>query len=41
MNQTRFSEAFKIEVIRQIVERGHPAAEVSAGLGISAHSSYK
>ena len=41
MNQKRFSEKFKIEAVRQIVERGHPVAEVSARLGVSAHSLYK
>ncbi len=35
MNQKRFPEEFKIEAVRQIVERGHPVAEVSARLGVS------
>ncbi|MEY4725285.1 MAG: hypothetical protein RL043_1434, partial [Pseudomonadota bacterium] len=30
MNQKRFPEEFKIEAVHQIVERGHPVAEVSA-----------
>jgi len=34
MNQKRFPEEFKIEAVRQIVERGHPA-------GVSSHSLYK
>ena len=41
MNQKRFPEEFKIEAIRQIVERGHPVAEVSARRGVSTHSLYK
>ena len=41
MNQKRFPEEFKIEAVRQIVERGHPVAEVSARLGVSTHSLYK
>ena len=39
MNQKRFPEEFKIEAVRQIVERGHPVVEVSARLGVSTHSS--
>ncbi len=41
MNQKRLPEEFKIEAVRQIVERGHPVAEVSARLGVSTHSLYK
>ncbi|MGV0986648.1 MAG: IS3 family transposase [Limnohabitans sp.] len=41
MNQKRFPEEFKIEAVRQIVDRGHPVAEVSARLGVSTHSLYK
>ena len=41
MNQKRFPEEFKIEAVRQIVERGHPVPEVSARLGVSTHSLYK
>jgi transposase-like protein len=33
MNQKRFPEEFKTEAVRQIVERGHPVAKVSPGLG--------
>ena len=40
MNQKRFPEEFKIEAVCQIVERGHPVAEVSARLGVSTHSLY-
>ncbi len=38
MIQKRFPEEFKIEAIRQIVERGYPIAEVSARLAFSTHS---
>lgn len=41
MNQKRYPEEFKIEAVRQIAERGHPVAEVSARLGVSTHSLYK
>ena len=41
MSQERFPEEFKIEAVRQIVERGHPVAEVSTRLGVSSHSLYK
>ncbi len=40
-SQQKFTEEFKIEAHRQIVERGHPVAEVSARLGVSPHSLYK
>lgn len=35
MNQKRFPDEFKIEAVRQIVERGHRVAEVTARLGVS------
>ena len=41
MKAKRFPEEFKIEAVRQIVERGHPVLEVSARLGVSTHSLYK
>jgi transposase len=41
MNQKRYPEEFKIEAVRQIVDRGHPVAEVSTRLGVSQHSLYK
>ena len=41
MKPKRFPEEFKIEAVRQIVERGHPVMEVSARLGVSTHSLYK
>ena len=41
MSQKRFPEEFKIEAVRQVIERGYPVAEVSARLGVSTHSLYK
>lgn len=41
MSQKKYPEEFKIEAIRQVVERGHPVAEVAARLGVSQHSLYK
>ena len=32
---------FKIEAVKQITERGHKVAEVSARIGVSQHSLYK
>jgi len=40
MTQVRFTEEFKQEAIRQVVDRGHPIAEVAARLGVSQHSLY-
>lgn len=41
MSIQRFPAEFKEEAVRQIVERGYSVAEVSARLGVSAHSLYK
>ena len=41
MSGKRYPEEFKIEAVKQITERGHPAAEVAARLGVSAHSLYQ
>jgi transposase len=41
MGTERFTPEFKEEAVRQIVERGYSVAEVSARLGVSAHSLYK
>ena len=40
MVQVRFTEEFRQEAVRQVVERGHPVAEVAARLGVSQHSLY-
>lgn len=39
MSIQRFPPEFKEEAVRQIVERGYSVAEVSARLGVSAHTS--
>ena len=41
MSQKRFPEEFKIEAVKQITERGHRVADVSARIGVSQHSLYK
>ena len=41
MGTRRFTSEFKEEAVRQVVDRGYPVAQVSARLGVSAHSLYK
>ena len=41
MSNKRYPEEFKIEAVRQIVDRGHPVAEVATRLGVSQHSLYQ
>jgi len=41
MSKPRFPEAFKIEAVKQVTERGYPVAEVASRLGVSAHSLYQ
>lgn len=41
MSAQRFTPEFKQEAVRQVVERGYSVAEISARLGVSAHSLYK
>jgi transposase len=41
MNTPRFTPEFKEEAVRQIIDRNYSVAEVSARLGVSAHSLYK
>ena len=41
MSSKRYAEEFKIEAVKQITERRHPVAEVSARLGVSQHSLYE
>lgn len=41
MSTKRFTPEFKQEAVRQIVDRGHSVSEVSARLGVSAHSLYQ
>lgn len=41
MSGKRYTEEFKIEAVKQVTERGHPAKEVAARLGVSSHSLYQ
>ena len=41
MSKQRYPEEFKIEAVKQITERGHKVADVSARLGVSQHSLYQ
>ena len=40
MKRKRYTEAFKAEAIKQVVERGYSVLEVSCRLGISDKSMY-
>jgi len=40
MSNKRYPEEFKIEAVRQVVERGHSVAEVASRLGMTTHSLY-
>ena len=40
MNTKRYPEEFKIEAVRQVVERGHSVAQVASRLGTTTHSLY-
>ena len=41
MKQKQYTPEFKAEAVKQITERGHKVAEVSARIGVSQHSLYK
>ena len=41
MSKQRYPEEFKTEAVKQITERGHKVADVSARLGMSQHSLYQ
>jgi len=41
MGTERFTPEFKEEAVRQVRDRGHSIAEISARLGVSSHSLYK
>ena len=41
MSKQRYPEEFKAEAVKQITERGHKVADVSARLGVSQHSLYQ
>ena len=40
MSAKRYPEEFKIEAVRQVVDRGYSVAEVAARLGVTTHSLY-
>lgn len=40
MSSKRYSEEFKIEAVKQIVEKGYSVTEVAGRLGVSTHSLY-
>lgn len=40
MSGKRYTEEFNVASVKQVVERGHPAAEVAERLGVSIHSIY-
>ncbi len=41
MSGKRYTDEFKREAVRQVVDRGHSVADVAARLGITAHSLYR
>lgn len=41
MSRVRYTEEFKIEAVKQVVDRGHRVSEVATRLGISSHSLYQ
>ena len=40
MSSKRYPDEFKIEGVKQVIERGHPVADVAARIGVSQHSLY-
>ena len=40
MSKKRYTEEFKIEAVRPVVERGHSIVEVASRLGTTTHSLY-
>lgn len=40
MSSKRYTQEFKHEAVRQVIEHGHPVAEVAARLGTTTHSLY-
>lgn len=40
MSSKRYTEAFKVEAVKQVTERGHAVSEVAGRLGVSIHSLY-
>ena len=40
MSPNRYTEEFRIEAVRQVVERGHSVGEVASRLGVTTHILY-
>ena len=40
MSNKRYSEEFKIEAVKQVVDHGHSVASVADRLGVTTHSLY-
>ena len=40
MSGKRYTEEFKVEEVRQVIDRGHSVVQVAARLGITSHSLY-
>ena len=40
MSSKRYTEEFKIEAVRQVIDRGYSVAEVAQRLGTTTHSLY-
>jgi transposase len=38
MSGKRYTEEFKVEAVKQVIERGHPVAEVASRLGVTTHN---
>jgi transposase len=41
MGRKKYSQQFKEEAVRQVVDRGHSVKDVASRLGVSEHSLYK
>ncbi len=41
MSSKRYTEEFRAEAVKQVVDRGYSVQEVSQRLGVSTHSMYK
>ncbi len=40
MSNNRYTEEFKVEAVRQVVERRHSVTEVASRFGVTTHSLY-
>jgi transposase len=40
MSNKRYPDEFKIEAVKQVVDRGHSVADVASRLGVTTHSLY-